>query len=273
MVFCSLTVQADVELLIVGGQHQPVQFVVLPFSYFGSGFSPAVTVENHMVQALSSTGLFSMPFRFEKPHDMDNMLAWQLAGIRYVLQGEIHEVKKTMTLKLTISDTLGLQPTLSAVILNPKQLELSSQMFADQVYRSLFYATFTNYNDMQYLDQENPTLTRYLNQVVVQFKMAWQPQGAVGTCTADVQQMPGGVPFKSELQEDCFSDPMLAAEIQQTLDQVGILPYENYQSVFEKNLQLQFITTDWIRHGLVVWRKRLDAKGLIDWLVFVEASK
>ncbi|VAW44802.1 hypothetical protein MNBD_GAMMA02-1066, partial [hydrothermal vent metagenome] len=179
----------------------------------------------------------------EQPQDLSNMLAWQLAGIRYVLQGEIHEVKQTLTLKLTISDTLGLQPTLSAVI-NPKQLELSSQMFADQVYRSLFYATFTNYNDMQYLDQENPTLTRYLNQMVVQFKMAWQVQGAQGTCTVDVQQMPGGIPFKSELQKDCFTEPKLATEIQQTLDQVGILPYEKYQSVFEKNLKLQFITTD-----------------------------
>lgn len=243
MVFCCFKTQADVELLIVGGDQQPVQFVALPFEYFGIGFSPAVTVENHIVQALSSTGLFSMPFRYEQPQDLSNMLAWQLAGIRYVLQGEIHEVKQTLTLKLTISDTLGLQPTLSAVI-NPKQLELSSQMFADQVYRSLFYATFTNYNDMQYLDQENPTLTRYLNQMVVQFKMAWQVQGAQGACTVDVQQMPGGIPFKSELQKDCFTEPKLATEIQQTLDQVGILPYEKYQSVFEKNLKLQFITTD-----------------------------
>lgn len=244
MVFCCASVQADVELLIVGGQGQPVQFVVLPFAYYGDGFSPAVTVENHIVQALSSTGLFSMPFRYQQPQDSDNLLAWQLAGIRYVLQGEIHELQQTMTLKLTISDTLGLQPTLSAVILNPKQLELSSQMFADQVYRSLFYATFTNYNEMQYLDQENPTLTRYLNQMVMQFKLTWQPQGAVGTCTVDVQQMPGGVPFKSELQKDCFTDPRLAFEIQQTLDQVGVLPYDNYQTVFEKNVQLQFITTD-----------------------------
>jgi len=242
MVLFCFVAQADVELLVVGGDKQPVQFVALPFEYFGAGFSPAVTVENHIVQALSSTGLFSMPFHYDQPQDVNNMLAWQLAGIRYVLQGEIHEVKQTLTLKLTISDTLGLQPTLSAVILNPKQLELSSQMFADQVYRSLFYATFTNYNDMQYLDHENPTLTRYLNQMVVQFKMAWQALGAAGTCTVDIQQMPGGVPFKSELQQDCFTEPKLAVEIQQALGQVGILPYEKYQSVFEKNLQLQFIT-------------------------------
>ncbi len=240
----SFTAKADVELLIVGGNNQPVQFVALPFEYFGSGYSPAVTVENHIIQALSSTGLFSMPFRYQQPHDAGNMLAWQLAGIRYVLKGEIHEVKQTLTLKLTINDTLGLQPTLSAVILNPKQLELSSQMFADQLYRSLFYATFTNYNDMQYLDQENPTLTRYLNQLVMHFKMAWQAKGATGSCTVDVQQMPGGVPFKTELQKNCFIQPNLAAEIQQTLDEVGNLPYEKYQSVFEKNLQLQFITAD-----------------------------
>ncbi len=236
------SVEADIELLIVGGDEQPVKFVALPFEYFGSGFSPALTVENHIVQALSSTGLFSMPFRYQKPHDVDNMLAWQLAGIRYVLQGELHEVQQTLTLKLTIRDTLGLQPTLSAVILNPKQLELSSQMFADQVYRSLFYATFTNYHDKQYLDQENPTLTRYLNQLVVQFKKAWQNQESQGTCTVDVQQMPGGVPFKSELQRDCFNDAYLATEVRQALDHAGILPYDRYQSVFEKNIKLSFIS-------------------------------
>lgn len=240
----SSSVAAEIKLLIVGSQTEPVKFVALPFKYYGEGFSPAVTVESHIIQALSSTGLFSMPFRYEIPADQDNMMAWQLAGIRYVLQGEIHEVKQTMTLRLTISDTLGLQPTLSAVILNPQQLELSSQMFADQVYRSLFYATFTNDNEKQYLDNENPTLTRYLNQLVVAFKMAWQANNSSGSCTADIQQMPGGVPFKSELQKDCFSEPKIALEIQQTLDQVGILPYENYQSVFEKNLQIQFIATE-----------------------------
>ncbi len=133
MLFGSLAAQAEVELLVVGDQAKPVQFVVLPFAYHGEGYSPAVTVENHIIQALSSTGLFSMPFSYDAPDDSENMLAWQLVGIRYVLQGDIHEVNKTMTLRLTISDTLGLQPTFSSVILKPSQLELSRQMFADQV--------------------------------------------------------------------------------------------------------------------------------------------
>ncbi len=242
LLFCISSAQAEIELLIVGGDQQPVKFVALPFEYFGSGYSPAVTVENHIVQALSSTGLFSMPFRYEKPQDVNNMLAWQLAGIRYVLQGEIHEVQQTLTLNLTISDTLGLQPTLSAVILNPEQLELSSQIFADQIYRSLFYATFTNYKEKQYLNQENATLTRYLNQLVIQFKTAWQAQDSQGTCTVDVQQMPGGVPFKSELRKDCFDDAYLAIEVQLALDQAGTLPYEKYQSVFDKNITFSFIS-------------------------------
>lgn len=242
LIFICLSAQADIELLIVGGNNQPVQFVALPFEYFGNGLNPAVTVENHIIHALSSTGLFSMPYRYEQPRDVSNMLAWQLAGVRYVLQGEIHEVEQALTLKLTINDTLGLQPTLSAVILNPEQLELSSQMFADQVYRSLFYATYTNYNEMQYLDQENPILTRYLNQLVMHFKMAWQTKGGKGTCTVDLQQMPGGVPFKNQLQNNCFIEPQLAQEIRQTLDELVILPYEKYQSVFERNLQLQFVT-------------------------------
>ena len=244
LLFWTVYAQADIELLIVGGQHQPVQFVTLPFEYSGTGFSPAVTVENHIVQALSSTGLFSMPFRYKQPENVDNMLAWQMAGIRYVLQGQIHELDQNLILTLTINDTLGLQPTLSRVVLNPKRLELSSQIFADQVYRSLFYATFTNDIDKQYLEQENPTFTRYLNQMMLAFKMAWQTKGAQGTCTVDVQQLPGGVPFKSVLHENCYIQPKLAVEIQQILDRVRILPYEKYQSVFEKNLQLQFITTD-----------------------------
>lgn len=86
-------VNAEIELLIVGDSTQPIKFVALPFSYEGSGLNPAVMVENHIVQALSSTGLFSMPLRYEKPKNLNNMLAWQFAGIRYVLNGEIFEVE------------------------------------------------------------------------------------------------------------------------------------------------------------------------------------
>ncbi len=196
LLFSSLS-KADIELLVVGGANQPVQFVALPFTYHGNGLSPAVTVENYMVQALSSTGLFSMPYRYEQPADINNMMAWQLADIRYVLQGEITEKQSMLWLKLTISDTLGLQPTISSVILNQNQLQLSTQMFADQVYRSLFYATFTNDVDKQYLDNENPTLTRYLNQLVMTFKNSWLAADGAGSCTVEIQQMPGGVPLKA----------------------------------------------------------------------------
>ena len=240
LMFSSLA-RADIELLIVGSKNQPVQFVVLPFKYTGSGLSPAVAVENYIVQALSSTGLFSMPYRYEKPGNEENMMAWQLAGIRYVLQGEITEEKTMLWLKLTIADTLGLQPTVSSVILNPEQLQLSTQMFADQVYRSLFYATFTNDTEKQYLDNENPTLTRYLNQLVMSFKNAWQSNESDGVCTVKIQQMPGGVPFTSQLQKDCFVNKNSANEIQQVVSSVETLPYENYQAVFEKNLTVKFI--------------------------------
>lgn len=240
LLFCSLS-KADIELLIVGGANEPVQFVALPFTYDGDGLSPAVTVENHMIQALSSTGLFSMPYRYDQPADTNNMTAWQLAGIRYVIQGEITEEKSMLWLKLTISDTLGLQPTFSSAILNPNQLQLSTQMFADQVYRSLFYATFTNDTDKQYLNNENPTLTRYLNQLVMTFKNAWQVNEGTGSCTADIQQMPGGVPFKSKLQEDCFIDNRLAKAIEHALAAVETLPYDRYQEVFDKSLTIKFI--------------------------------
>lgn len=240
LIFGSMA-KADIELLIVGSNNQPVQFVLLPLTYTGGGLSPAVAIENHIIEALSSTGLFTMPFRYEKPANEENMMAWQLAGIRYVIQGEITEEESKLWLRLTMADTLGLQPTISAVILNPEQLRLSTQMFADQVYRSLFYATFTNDSEKQYLADENPTLTRYLNQLVMSFKNAWQSRGSKGVCTVNIQQMPGGVPFKSRLQKDCFINRNLADEIKQAMSSLEILPYENYQTVFEKNLTVKFI--------------------------------
>ena len=235
-------VHAEMKLMVLGGHNTPVKFVALPFSYQGTGLSPAVAVEDHIVQALSSTGLFSMPYRYEKPLNINNLTAWQFAGIRYVLSGQLFEEGGLLTLRLSIDDTLGLQPTISTVILNPDQLSLSSQMFADQVYRSLFYATFTNDTEKQYLAHENPVLTRYLNHLVVTFKAAWINSEVKGTCTVDIQQMPGGVPFKSEFSENCFEDSALALEIQQALASIEVLPYENYQTVFEKNLQIEFIS-------------------------------
>jgi hypothetical protein len=234
--------RADIELLIVGSKNKPVHFVLLPFTYKGGGLSPAVTVENNIIQALSSTGLFTMPYRYEKPANEENMMAWQLTGIRYVIQGEITEEGSMLWLRLTIADTLGLQPTISGVILNPEQLQLSTQMFADKVYRSLFYATFTNDTEKQYLDNENPTLTRYLNQLVMSFKNAWQSDEGEGICTVNIQQMPGGIPFTSRLQEDCFASKNFANRIQQAMSSVETLPYENYQDVFEKNLTVKFIS-------------------------------
>ena len=230
-----------VELLVVGDRDRPVQFVVLPFTYQGEGFSPAISVEQHIIQALSSTGLFSMPFRYEAPVDPDNLLGWELAGIRYVLNGRLEAVNQSLLLRLTITDTLGLQPTISTVLLNPEQLQLSSQMFADQVYRSLFYATFTNDQESQYLNNENPTMTRYLNQLVMTFKLAWQDNLSACTCTVDIQQMPGGVPFRSRLQQDCFEGGHLGEEIQALMDDLEVLPYEKYQDVFVKDLTVQFI--------------------------------
>jgi len=238
---CFSVVKAELKLLVVGDSLTPVKFVVLPFTYQGSGLSPAVAVEDHIVKALSSTGLFSMPYRYDQPANINNMEAWQFTGIRYVLQGQLVEAENMLNLRLSINDTLGLQPTISTVILNPEQLTLSSQMFADQLYRSLFYATFTNDTEKQYLANENPKLTRYLNQLVVTFKAAWISNQVKGSCTVGIQQIPGGVPFKSELYEDCFINSELADEIKQTLNQLEVLPYDNYQSVFEKNLSIEFI--------------------------------
>lgn len=244
MLFFCAWASAEVELLIVGDAQSPVKFVVLPFTYQGEGLSPAVTVENHITQALSSTGLFAMPYQYEKPKDIDNLLAWQFAGIRYVIQGELTEYKQSLTLRLSIADTKRLEPTLSTVILMPDQLVVSTQLFADQMYRSMFYTTFTNEQNKQFLHNENATLTQYLNQLVMTFKSAWQHSQSTGACTVAVQQMPGGVPFKSKLQDNCFVDQGLANEIQQVMDGVDVLPYQNFQDVFIKDLKLQFVAVN-----------------------------
>lgn len=242
MLLCFSVVKAELELLIVGGSLAPVKFVVLPFSYEGSGLSPAVAVEDYMVKALSSTGLFSMPYRYDQPENINNMMAWQFTGIRYVLQGRLVETEGVLTLRLSIDDSLGLQPTISSVILNPDQLALSSQMYADQVYRSLFYATFTNDTEKQYLANENPTLTRYLNQLVLTFKNNWHNTSGQGTCQVKLQQLPGGLVFKYKLNDECLQNQQLSTEIEQLFESIQMLPYDKYQSVFSKNLSLQFIT-------------------------------
>ncbi len=232
---------AAVELLIVGDGSKPVTFVVEPIAYHGENLSPSVIIENTLIQALSSTGLFNMPYTYEAPMDHDNMLAWQLAGIRFVIKGTVYEVDNSLRLELTIYDTLGLQPTFSSALLNPGQLGLSAQMFADQVYRSLFYATFTNETDMQYLNNENPQLTRYLNQLVLTFKNNWRNKVTNGSCQVELQQLPGGVIFKHQLNETCFLNAALGAEVEALFKQIEVLPYENYQEVFSKNLNLEFI--------------------------------
>jgi len=241
LLLCVFTVQADVELLIVGDKDSPVKFVVLPFTYHGSDASPAVVVENNLIQALSSTGLFSMPFRYKAPQNSNHMLGWQLAGIRYVIFGDVYEVHHSLSLKLTIYDTLGLSPVISTAVLNPSQIELSSQLFADQVYRSLFYATFTNDSGKQYLNNENPVLTQYLNQLVMTFKSQWQNTTAKEACEVQLQQLPGGVIFKRQLSKDCLQNNHMRTEMNQLFDSIQVLPYDNYQRVFSKNVTLQFI--------------------------------
>lgn len=147
-----------------------------------------------------------------------------------------------MRLNLTIHDTLTQRPTLSTVVLNPEQLELSIQLFADQVYRSLFYSTFTNDENKPYLTNENPLLTRYLNQLVLHFKGAWENHSNTGYCSVKIEQMPGGVTFKSQLLDDCFHNTDMAKSIQKALANAHSSPYAGYHEVFDKNLTLRFVT-------------------------------
>lgn len=241
LIFWSGWLSANTELLIVGDRSQPVSIVVLPMTYQGDGLSPTVTIENALTQALSSTGLFTMPMRYTVPEDPEDLLAWRLIDVRFVISGQVVETEQNLMLNLSIQDTLGLRPTLSSAALNPDTLGLSVQAFADQLYRSLFYATFTNDNDKQYLVNENPTLTRYLNALISHIKGHWREGPIAGQCQVQLKQLPGGDVFKHKLLTGCFDNPAFGRDIERLFEDLNTLPYEGYQDVFIKDLLLTFV--------------------------------
>ncbi len=228
------------ELLIVGDSNQPVKFYLLPFSYEGKGINASYEIEEAIKVALSSAGLFSMPMRIEPPQHPIKNTKWRLHDIRFVIEGKLYEQKDSIVLHLAIYDTL-LQNgyTLSGALV-PNQLQTSAGLFADSVYRSFFYAAFTNRKTLQEVEHEDSTQTNYLHHIVQTYKSHWSPGETHGECLVNLQQLPGGNVLTYELQANCFQNKIFAEEILSLLKRVEQLPYTRYEEQFSKNLAITF---------------------------------
>ena len=235
---------AETELWIVGDQSEPVRFVVLPFDYSGEKTSPTVLIEDSIKQALSSTGLLSMPATLSLPENPYDMFYWQLYGVRFVIHGHVFEQDHQLLLRVSIYDSFGLEPMDATMVLMPDQLQYSLQQAADRLYRSLFYATFTGNTQLRYLDAEDSKLTAYLHQLIQVFKFNWNSHLKTGFCDVSLEQLPGGVIFEKRLGNNCFQTEGLAEEIEATLTAIESLPYDRYREQFLRKLTLHFIHPD-----------------------------
>lgn len=238
--FAAQVAADDYELLVLGDAHQTVHFHIQPFVYTGDGLNPSYEVEEAIKVALSSARLFAMPLRTQVPQDPKNLQAWQVAGVRFVINGTLFEEQKAMMLRLSIQDTLLDDGFTITGVLLPDQLRTSAGLFADQIYRSMFYAAYTNRKTLQELQNENPALTNYLHHIVQTYKRHWQPGNSRGECLVNIQQLPGGDVFTQKLQNNCFQNMAFAQDIEQLLAEVAQLPYENHEDEFNKSLRITF---------------------------------
>lgn len=234
----------ETELWIVGDRSEPVRFVVMPFNYSGDKTSPTVLIEDGIKQALSSTGLLTMPATVSLPDNPHDMYYWQFNDVRFVIYGHVYEQEQHLLLNISVYDSFGLEPMDASMILMPDQIHFSLQQVADRLYRSLFYATFTGNSQLRYLDNEDPQLTAYLHQLIQVFKFNWNSALSSGFCDVDLEQLPGGVIFEQRLGGNCFMTEGLAAEIEETLVAIESLPYDRYRDQFKRKIKLHFIHPD-----------------------------
>ena len=166
------------QFIVVGGANKPVGLYFKPLSYHGPGVSPAVAIENILLARLSQSGLFYQPWRIE-PKEHWNLYHWRLAGVRYVSSGDMEETDQAIDLRLTITDTLGTTPTFVWVELNADAWQQATWVFSRQLLYSLFYATYTDAVDSQYLQNTEPDETRYWMDLVKTLKGHWSNQNTL----------------------------------------------------------------------------------------------
>ncbi|WP_154222822.1 hypothetical protein [Marinicella rhabdoformis] len=231
---------APIKLLIKGGVQEKTQFYVLPITYKGDGVNPSYEVEEAIKVAISGAGLFSMSSRLKPPQNVENLNQWNFLGVRFILTGQLFEEKNSLILRLSVQDTLTQKGLQVSSVLMPDRLKFSVQLFADQVYRTLFYAAHTNLDTFEIMQNEDTALTNYMHSIVKTFKNAWSKTDNKGSCLVHINQMPGGGIFTHNMQENCFHNQTFAEEISEMVQQVEVLPYEHYQEQFNKSIHITF---------------------------------
>lgn len=231
------------DLWIIGDQSEPVTFVMLPFFYSGDNMSPAVFIEDSIKNSLSSTGLFAVS-KAKTPRNSYDPYYWLLKNVRFVIRGKLFEKQNNLTIDISIEDMYGLEPIEAKVVVPVDQLHYGINYIADRVHRSLFYATYTPFKHLRYLNDENTLLTSYLHQLVHEIKFKWDSQLKSGYCSVDVDQLPGGRVFDYELHHACYQQKNLAEEVSDLISDIERLPYEGYESVYQRKLKLYFVHAD-----------------------------
>ncbi len=238
VIFWFSTAAATPRFIVVGGDNKPVGVYLQPFDYRGSAVSPAVAIENILLSHLSQSGLFYQPGRLQ-PEERWNLHHWRLAGVRYVITGDIKETERVIDLRLTITDTLGTTPTFVWVELNADAWQQATRVFARQLLYSLFYATYTDEVDSQYLQNTEPAETRYWMALVKTLKRHWHNQTGRGECQVGITQLPGGRVQSYDIDVDC--ETTLFSELQALFERLNGLPYGGFNAPFAQQFTVTFV--------------------------------
>lgn len=234
----SLPAHLTPKFIIIGGADNPVGVIMRPLNYEGNGISPAVVIEDILVAQLSQSGLFHQPWQL-KSRDKWNLHHWRLAGVRYLISGRIEENEQSIHLHLTITDTLGTTPTNVWVELNGDAWQQATRVFARQLLYSLFYATYTDDINSQYLNDTEPEETRYWIALVQTIKSHWHNRQVRGECRVNVTQLPGGQVQSYVFAEQCDED--FVVELQTLFEQLTELPYGGFNAPFAQNFTVNFV--------------------------------
>jgi len=237
----SLTCSSAPHFIVVGHADEPVGVYFKPFNYRGPGASPGVAIEEILLSHLSQSNLFFQPWGIQ-PESQWNLYHWRLAGVRYVISGDIEETDQAIDLRLTVTDTLGTTPTFVWVELNVDAWQQATRVFARQLLHSLFYATYTDTMDSQYLQNTDPIETRYWMSLVKTLKQHWYGQSGHGECLVEITQLPGGRVQAFDFKAECESQ--LRHEIEALFARLDSLPYGGYKAPFEQNFTVTFVARD-----------------------------
>jgi len=156
--------------------------------------------------------------------------------------GDIEESEQAIHLRLTVTDTLGTTPTFVWVELNVDAWQQATRVFARQLLYSLFYATYTDAVDSQYLHNTEPDETRYQMALVKTLKRHWHNQTQQGECQVEITQLPGGRIQSFAIETAC--EEALFTELQALFNQLKELPYGGLNAPFAQYFTVTFVAQD-----------------------------